>query len=91
MLKKWVFSRRRKVVMESTVRSDSGREFQTQNQETQKPHWGQKPPYLFLRPQNSNSNVDAHYPYSSCPDRTDSVHFSLGIILPQQDILYMSD
>ena len=35
MLKKWVFSRRRNVVMELTVRSDSGREFQTKGPETQ--------------------------------------------------------
>ena len=35
MLKKWVFSRRRKVVTESTVHSDSGREFQTKGPETQ--------------------------------------------------------
>jgi len=35
MLKKWVFSRRQKVVMESTVRSGSGREFQTKGPETQ--------------------------------------------------------
>ena len=35
MLKKWVFSPRRNVVMELTVRSDSGREFQTKGPETQ--------------------------------------------------------
>ena len=34
MLKKWVFSRQRNV-MELTVRSDSGREFQTKGPETQ--------------------------------------------------------
>jgi len=35
MLKKWVFSRQRKVVMESTVHSDSGREFQSKGPETE--------------------------------------------------------